>query len=259
MGVLSKATHPRESNFATYRSVLANLSGQFLGLVLPLLISPVVLRLIGPSQYGLIGIFNTLLSVTVIFDYGFALVINREIARRSHNSPDGRAILRTVQGSLELLLLALGLAMTASAFLASSWLVTHWLQVAPEQFEDARRCIIIGAAALCLPRVKAFAIAVLNANQRQVEQNVISLSASLVRYGVGLLSLLLISKTAIVYLIVQLMVSIVKSVLFHIRASSVYPCTRSAALEWALHSFGFARPLRQLGCECCGDRSFDGG
>ena len=227
MGVLSQETHPRESNFATYRSLFANLSGQFIGLVLPIVISPIVLRIIGPSQYGLIGIFNTLLSVTVIFDYGFALVINREIARQS---TEGRALLRTIQGSLELLLLAIGLLMTVAALAASGWLVTHWLQVAPEQFQETRECIIIGAAALCLPRVKAFAVAVLNANHRQVEQNVLSLSANLMRYIAGLLSLLFISKTAVVYLIVQLMISIVESILFHIRAWSGTARTPEAPL-----------------------------
>jgi O-antigen/teichoic acid export membrane protein len=187
---------------------------------LPILLSPIVIRIVGPSQFGLIGIFNTLLSVTVIFDYGFALVINREIARRSHPSPGVGAPLRTVQGSLELLLLAIGAGMTLAALLASGWLVTHWLQVPAEDFVEARYCLILGAAALCLPRVKAFSIAVLSANHRQVEQNLIGLSANLTRYIVGISALLLVSRTALVYLLAQFVISITEAIVFHFRAWS---------------------------------------
>jgi O-antigen/teichoic acid export membrane protein len=218
MGAVSEASHTREANFSTYRNLSANLAGQFIGLALPVLLSPIVIRIVGPSQYGLIGIFNTLLAVTVIFDYGFALVINREIARRSHASPGSGAALRTVQGSLELLLFAIGVGMTAAALLASGWLVTHWLQVPAEDAVEARYCLILGAAALCLPRVKAFSMAVLNANHRQVEQNAIALSANLTRYIVGISALLLISKTALVYLLAQFVISITEAIVFHFRA-----------------------------------------
>lgn len=220
---MTRSSQSHDSNFATYGRIVANLSGQFLGMALPILVSPIVLRIVGPSQYGLIGIFNTLLSLTVIFDYGASLVINREIARRSETLLESAPALQTIQGSLELLLLAIGVAMTAAAFLASGWLAAHWLQVPQEQFTEARDCLMLGAAALCLPRVKAFSIAVLNANHRQVEQNVIGLSASAIRYVLAIPALFLFSKTALVYLIAQLVVSIGEAILFHFRAWSGVP------------------------------------
>jgi O-antigen/teichoic acid export membrane protein len=228
--VVNYSSHRYGSNFATYGRVIANLFGQFLGMALPVLVSPIVLRIVGPSQYGLIGIFNMLLSLTVIFDYGAALVINREVARRAHALPENAPALRTIQGSLELLLLAIGLAMTTAALLASGWLVTNWLQVPPEQFTEARICLMLGAAALCLPRAKAFSIAVLNANHRQLEQNVIALSANVMRYVLAIPALLLVSKTALVYLIAQLVISIIETILFHLRAWSGVPRSSGAPL-----------------------------
>jgi O-antigen/teichoic acid export membrane protein len=205
-------------NFKIYQKVLANLAGFIAGSALPILMSPIVLRIVGPSEFGLIGVFNALMAVTVIFDYGVALVLNREIARHLDSNPENRLVLKTVQGSLELLLLVIAAVMTMFAFGASGWLVSHWLQVPAAQSTEARYCIMLGAAALFLPRVKAFSIAVLNAKGRQVEHNLISFGANLLRYVAGISVLLLFSKSALGYLIAQFLVSITEAILFHIRA-----------------------------------------
>jgi O-antigen/teichoic acid export membrane protein len=205
-----------------YKNTLANLLGFGIGAAISLVTGPLLFRVIGPTQYGLIAVFQLALVIAPVFDYGVSLVLNREVASRS-DGHDGERIeagvaLKTAMGSLELLIVGIAIILAVVVIGASGWLATDWFKVTPEEAADARTCLMIGAASLCIQRVRVFGMAVLTGRQRQVELNIWTTTVSFFRMVLGLAAVFFLSPTAICYLLVQLLLSIAEASLFHMKA-----------------------------------------
>jgi O-antigen/teichoic acid export membrane protein len=205
-----------------YRNTLANLLGFVVGAAISLFNAPILFRIIGPTEYGLIAVFQLALVIAPVFDYGVSLVLNREVASRSDGYDVERVeagvALKTAMGSLELLIVAIAVALAVLMVGASGWLTTDWFKVSPAEAVDARLCLMIGAASLCIQRVRVFGMAVMSGRQKQVEMNLWTTVMSLLRMGLGLAVVFLYSPQATAYLWVQLALSIAEAWLFHARA-----------------------------------------
>jgi O-antigen/teichoic acid export membrane protein len=205
-----------------YRNAVTNILGFAVATVISVFNGPIVFRIIGSSEYGLIAVFQLLMSLSNVFDYGVALVLNREVAARSDGEMAERAeagvALKTVLGSLELLIITVAAIAAVVVISATGWLTVHWFNVSSSEMADARLCLMIGAASLCIQRIRAFGMSVLNGRQRQVELNIWTIVFSLLRMVLGVMVVLLYSPTAIAYLLVQLILSVIEAFLFHTRA-----------------------------------------
>lgn len=64
-------------------NIIANLIGRFWGVLSLIIFTPIYISLLGESQYGIVGFYLMLISFLTIFDLGFSIAANREMAKKS--------------------------------------------------------------------------------------------------------------------------------------------------------------------------------
>lgn len=106
------------------RNVAAGIVGYGWTSVLQLVATPILLALLGPESFGLVGFYMAAQGVSQVFDLGLSPTINREMARASvgHNAEEAHDFLRTVERGYWLIGLVVGLVVIGVGPL----LVSHW-------------------------------------------------------------------------------------------------------------------------------------
>lgn len=84
------------------------------------------IRYLGASGYGLIGVFMLLVALMTLLDFGMAPMISREMARLQV-VPGGGSLVRWLLRGAEVVVACLALVAALLLFVASGWLVDHWL------------------------------------------------------------------------------------------------------------------------------------
>jgi PST family polysaccharide transporter len=99
-------------------NVLALLSVQFFRKVLPLITIPYLARVLGPSGWGLVAIFQSLaMCAELVIEFGFQLSATREVARRRHITGRLAEVFAGVLGAQCLL----AIAVVAAIFVCRPW------------------------------------------------------------------------------------------------------------------------------------------
>jgi O-antigen/teichoic acid export membrane protein len=117
------------------RNLFAGVAGYGWAAALQLIATPILLKLLGPESFGLVGFYMAAQGVSQIFDLGLSPTINREMARasveRGGRAEEARDFLRTVEPGYLLVGVLVGLLVALLApMLASHWVGTSGLSAA---------------------------------------------------------------------------------------------------------------------------------
>ncbi len=126
-------------------NLLANVAGASWTAVVQLLCVPVYVRLIGVEAYGLVGVFLAIQVSLQVFDLGFGLTLNRELARQLGQG-SGEARIRSLARTLELVYWGIGLTLAAGFMLLAPVLAQHWFNTAEltgSELESALRLMAL--------------------------------------------------------------------------------------------------------------------
>jgi O-antigen/teichoic acid export membrane protein len=169
------------------RNVVANLIGQGLAAVVPLVLVPIYIRLLGIEAYGLIGVFATLQGVIALFDMGMSVALNREIARL-FRSPERGSIPEIIR-TFEFVYWLVGAVVLLIVWLVAPLIAEHWIKASTIPVPVLRTVItLMGVTAAVQFPFSLYASSLLGM-QFQVAFNAINVTGSLVR-GLGAVAVL---------------------------------------------------------------------
>lgn len=116
------------------RNLIAAYSGMLLNMLMPLIVTPFVLRALGTEAYGLIGIGLMLQSILTVLEAGLSASLSRAFAERTAKPDDAGSLsgmhdlLRTLEYFYAILVgLVCLLVFLASPFIARYWITDHSL------------------------------------------------------------------------------------------------------------------------------------
>ena len=131
------------------RNITANAISRLWQAGAQLIVTPVVLHLLGPEAYGLIGFHTILLMFLVFLDQSVSPVLSRELARlkdQNDGIEEARNLLRTTElVSLVTAVLVGGLVILLAPQIAKNWIATN--SIAESDITTAVRLMGLGIAA----------------------------------------------------------------------------------------------------------------
>ena len=160
---------------------------------------PLYIKLLGMEAFGLVGLMLSLQALSMLFDLGMGGVLNRELARRTHNASNSHTIGDLVR-TFEWLVWPIALAIVVVIWLASRPLADHWLH--PEHLSRATtaHAIAIMGLAVALQWPGTFYANGLSGLERQPVLNLINAGFATLR-GAGVLAVLYwVSPTIIAFM-----------------------------------------------------------
>jgi O-antigen/teichoic acid export membrane protein len=129
-------------------AIADSLSGAWAAL-LGFLFVPFYLRRLGPEAYGLVGVFTTIQTLTVLLDLGLTATINREMARLSA-SDSAPSEVRQVARSIEVVYWIVGLLVGVILAAAAPLLAMHWVKTQSLGEASVTRSLYLIAAAVAV-------------------------------------------------------------------------------------------------------------
>lgn len=188
-------------------NIIANYAGVGWVSLLSLIFVPLYLHMLGAEAYGLVGFFIAFKAVIGALDLGLSTSASREVAYvagRSSRGDDAGRLVRT----FETVYWVVGTVLGVALIVAAPAMGDHWFRLDRLSAETATAATIVFALTLTVSWPVALYRGVLRGIERQVEYNLIMVSAATVR-GVGsVLVLLLIANTVVVFLVWQLVTAI---------------------------------------------------
>jgi O-antigen/teichoic acid export membrane protein len=185
------------------RNIVANLLGRGIAVSLQVFLVPFFLHLLGVEAVGLIGFYNTMLTVMGVVEYSIGTMMMREMAKLSatgHGVQLQRDLLRTT----ELLYIIGTFAVGAATTLGAPAIVHTWLSRSTLGEETLISCVVLMGWTVALQLFFSLYLNALNGLERQLRSNVLSIVLASLRGFGALLVLLLISATAEAYFVTQL-------------------------------------------------------
>ena len=177
------------------RNVLANFLGNGWKSLMSFILVPVYIGFMGVEAWGLVGLFITLQALTVVFELGIGVTLNRELARLSAAAGNEQRM-RDVLRSLEVIFGSIGGLLGVVVIALAPVIADHWLQNEAIPTDMVRLSISIMGVNLALQFLTRFYAGGLLGLERQVLVNILSVSAATVRSVGVILVLWLISPTA---------------------------------------------------------------
>lgn len=124
-----------------YRSIGLNFAGNAWNGLLIVCTTPWYLSMLGMEQFGLVGFWQVLLYVFLVFDWGLGATLVREFARLQGDR-QGREAYRGLLRRLELICLPSSVLIGVGLVASASWLATEWLQLSALSIKLATSAII---------------------------------------------------------------------------------------------------------------------
>ena len=107
-------------------NVAANMLGKLWLAGLQIIFAPLYLYFLGPTSYGLLGFYTSLLLSLVFLDHAFSAILSRELARLSSIS-DGASQSKNLLFTLEVASSILAICLGSAIWLAAPYIATHWI------------------------------------------------------------------------------------------------------------------------------------
>lgn len=123
-----------------YRSIGLNFAGNGWNGLLIVCTTPWYLSMLGMERFGLVGFWQVLLYVFLVFDWGLGATLVREFARLQ-GERQGREAYRGLLRRIELICLPSALLIGVGLVASASWLATEWLQLSALSIEVAAGAI----------------------------------------------------------------------------------------------------------------------
>lgn len=149
---------------------------------------PLYIKLLGMEAFGLVGLMLSIQALSMLFDLGMGGVLNRELARRMHDTSAAHTLGDLVR-TFEWLVWPIAVTIVGATWLASGPLANHWLH--PEHLSRATtaRAIAIMGLAVALQWPSGFYANGLSGLERQPVLNLINAGFATLR-GAGVLVVL---------------------------------------------------------------------
>ncbi len=195
----------------TINNTIANFAGLITTTGLTLLFSIFYFRILGSENFGLVSFCTTILLIGGLFvDLGIGRTVTRELARREHN-PELAQEMRDALFTLQMVHFTLAFSCGLAIVVSSPWLATHWLNLEKTEIDVAVQAITLLGIVATLQLPRELCRAALAGMQRQVLSNLFTTSFSTLRGLATIAALLWISPTPRIFLIVQVIVSILET------------------------------------------------
>jgi len=184
------------------RNIVANYGGRIWNLLMALAVVPWQISFLGTEAYGLLGIYASLLSLTIMLDVGLSATTNREISRLSVGSNSAQEI-NDVGNTMGWLYWGLAGFIGAGIALAASPIANHWLQAGALGPSTIQHAIILMGVVLGLQWPVNFYVGCLSGLQRLVLVNAINILFATLRGVGGIAALWLIAPRIEVFFLSQ--------------------------------------------------------
>lgn len=190
----------------TQRNVLANLAGQATVMLITLIFLPLYLPLLGTEAYGLVGFYTALIAVFGLLDAGLGAAASREAARRAALAAQ-TCSLGNLLCTLERIYWLIAAGAATLCWLASPWLTAHWLHLERLPSETATACLRLLGLGLACRLPSGLYGGMLNGLHRQVSQNVVRITLSVLSAPGSYLLLKHVSRAPETFFIWQLVLA----------------------------------------------------
>ena len=196
------------------RNVLYSFGAQFWLLGLAFVVTPYVVRELGPDRYGLLFLLLAFIGYLAFLDFGFG-VANLKFLSEFHGTDDRDAVQKLVGTSITIYL-GLGLFGGAALALSSSWLVHDVLNIASGLQPLAQDCLYVAALVFLATMSLSVFFIIPSAlqrmditNRREIVFGTAALLATVVilRLGYGLLEVLVVDGLLNIAALVSLLVT----------------------------------------------------
>lgn len=173
------------------QDILANYTGAAITIAAPLLALPWYLSLLGPQQFGLVGLATMFQALLGLIDTGISQALVGEFSTRFHQGRQGTKLCATLLSGFERIYWAVALLFGGIMFLSADWIATHWLYTDGVDPESALLAIY-GASAMFMAQFPgAIYRSLFTGTQNHVTFNKILVSSMVARHLGGVVILLL--------------------------------------------------------------------
>lgn len=173
-----------------FRAIGINFIGGIWAGVLVVSTTPFYVSALGLEGFGLIGFWQLLLFVSVIFDFGLGASLVREFARyKGNDEPETkyRELLLTLQLAYVFAAVLVG----AVIYFAASWLATSWLKLVVIRADEASLVIKLMAGSIALQFMTTLYSNGLAGLQKHGAMNAFQMLGNTLKYLGGAVSLLI--------------------------------------------------------------------
>ncbi len=209
---------------ALRRNVLANYAGQAWMALMGVVFVPLYIRVLGMEAFALVGLMLSIQAFSILLDLGMGGVLNRELARRSHDSQ-----LKSSMGDLvrtfEYLVWPIALLVALAIWLSSGFLANDWLHPENLTREQTAHAIAVMGLAVALQWPSSFYTNGLSGLEQQLTLNWINAGFATLR-SVGVLGVLYwVSPTISAFMWWYALVAVGQSAASSIALWRLLPCS----------------------------------
>ena len=174
--------------------------------VVTLIFTPVYVHYLGLEAYGLIGLLATLQVSLGVLDLGLSQVLARELARYTGGGLSRQSVLNLIR-SVEMVAFFIAAAIAIVMWISSGWIGRSWLQVGNNPATDLIHAIAIMGIVIALRLVEGLYRGAVMGLHRQVQLNVITLTAVTLRACGAFLILVFVTRSIAAFFAWQSLIS----------------------------------------------------
>jgi O-antigen/teichoic acid export membrane protein len=208
------------------KNTVANFAGQFYKAAIGLAMLPVYLTFLGEEAFGMVAFFTLLNAWLVLLSASLAPTLARQVAFARGRGNLGEAPFREMLRSLELIVLAIALAIMLLGLIGSEWLATHWLTVKTISLADVTYCIALMGVMIGLALGTALYSSGISGLEQQIWLNGFGIGFATLRFGAAYVLLRWVSSDVVHFFEYQLALSLLE---LAIVARKFYICQPAGA------------------------------
>jgi O-antigen/teichoic acid export membrane protein len=173
-----------------FKSIGINFVGGVWTGILVVSTTPFYVATLGLERFGLIGFWQLLLFVSVIFDFGLGASLVREFARyKGNNEPDTKYLELLL--TLQLVYVLAAVVVGAAIYFAASCLATSWLKLVVISTDEASLVIKLIAVSIALQFITTLYSYGLSGLQKHGAMNAFQMLGNTLKYLGGVVALLI--------------------------------------------------------------------
>lgn len=222
-----------------FRAIGVNFLGGVWTGVLVVSTTPFYVSALGLEGFGLIGFWQLLLFVSVIFDFGLGASLVREFARyKGNNEPETKY--RELLLTLQVLYVLAAVLVGAVIYFAASWLATNWLKLVVISTDEASLVIKLMAGSIALQFITTLYSNGLAGLQKHGAMNALQMLGNTLKYLGGAV-VLFVDKSLTLFFIYQVFAAFL--VCWLTRRNLMGQVSKRATDRWAIFEFHHVRQL----------------
>jgi len=193
------------------RNIIANFIGKGWSAISWFIFIPVYISQLGIENYGLIGLYFSLIALFSILDFGLSITLNRELASLSALSRTADRM-RTLTRTLEIIYWVTAVIIAIVIIYFAPLIADNWLRTDVLSSESAKVSVMVMGLSIALQWPFTLYSGGLMGLQYQVNLNIINVIISTLRTVGAAIVVLWVSKTILAFFIWQAIISFSQSV-----------------------------------------------